>query len=74
MSGEAGYTLTMTERQSAPDPLRVQLHLILPYKHEARSHHKVREFLDRGYRIQDLQRVTDREVVVTFEGALSPPG
>jgi hypothetical protein len=34
----------------------------------------VREFLDRGYRIQDLQRVTDREVVVTFEKALSPPG
>jgi hypothetical protein len=64
----------MTETRSAPERQRLQLHLVLPYKHEARSHHKVREFLDRGYRIQDLQRVTDREVVVTFEKALSPPG
>ena len=63
----------MTESQSAPEPRRLQLHLVLPYKHEARSHHKVREFLDRGYRIQDLQRVTDREVVVTFLKLLSPP-
>ena len=51
----------------APDKIQVQL--VLPYKDEPRSHRTVRAYLDRGYRIVDLQRVTDREVVVTFAAA-----
>jgi hypothetical protein len=45
---------------------RLQLHLVLPYKLEAREHPRVRAHLERGYRIVDLQRVTDREVLVTL--------
>ena len=48
---------------------RVQLHLVLAYRHEAREHPKIREHLGRGYRIVQLQRVTDQEVLVTLERA-----
>ena len=48
---------------------RVQLHLTLPHKIEARDHHKVRAYLDRGFRIVQFQRVTDREVIVTLTNA-----
>ncbi len=44
----------------------MQLHLVLPYKHEARGHPQVRSYLERGWRIVDLQRLTDREVLVTL--------
>ena len=47
-------------------PERVQLHLVLPYKHEARNEPRVRAYLERGYRIVQLQRITDREVVLTL--------
>ena len=46
---------------------RIQLHLVLPYKFEPREHHVVRRHLEDGYRIAQLQRHSDREVVVTFE-------
>ncbi len=45
---------------------RIQLHLVLAYKFEPRKHHRVRAYLDRGYIIEQLQRITDREVVVTL--------
>jgi hypothetical protein len=45
---------------------RIQLHLVLPYKFDPADHHEVRAYLDRGYRIEQFQRVTDREVVVTL--------
>lgn len=45
---------------------RVQLHLVLPYKIEARRDPRVRDYLERGYRIETIQRVTDREVLVTL--------
>jgi hypothetical protein len=48
---------------------RIQLHLVLAYKHEAREHPRIRERLERGYRIVQLQRVSDREVLVTLERA-----
>ncbi len=44
----------------------VQLHLVLPYKLEVRQDRRVQGYLDRGYRIVELQRVSDREVVVTL--------
>jgi len=48
---------------------RIQLHLVLAFKHEAREHPQIKEHLGRGYRIVQLQRVTDQEVLVTLERA-----
>lgn len=48
---------------------RIQLHLVLPYKFEPRENHTVRDYLARGYRIEQLQRLSDREALVT----LAPP-
>jgi len=45
---------------------RVQLHLVLPFKHEAQDHPQIRGYLERGFRIVQLQRISDREVVVTL--------
>ncbi len=56
--------LPRMEAESAPRT--VQLHLVLPYKFEAREDRRVREWLDRGYRIVHLQRITDREAMVTL--------
>ncbi len=47
-------------------PERIQLHLVLPYKHEVGDHPQVKTRLDDGYRIVQLQRVSDREVLVTL--------
>ena len=44
----------------------VQLHLVLPYRHQPREDPRIKAYLDRGYRIVQLQRVTDREVIVTL--------
>ena len=49
-----------------PTPERVQLHLVLPYKREARDDHRVRAYLERGFRIVQLQRISDREAVLTL--------
>jgi hypothetical protein len=61
--------------QAESDP--VQLHLVLAYRHELREHPRVRSFLERGFRVVQLQRVTDREVLVTLsrgtpDGAQGP--
>ena len=45
---------------------RVQLHLVLPYKFQPTDEPRVKDLLDRGYRIEQLQRVSDREVVLTL--------
>lgn len=45
---------------------RTQLHLVLPFHFEPREHPRVASMMARGYRIQDLQRLTDREVLITF--------
>lgn len=47
----------------------VQLHLVLPYKQEVRTHPRVARLLERGYRIVQLQRVSDREALVTLREA-----
>ncbi len=44
----------------------MQLHLVLAYNHEAAEHPQIRSRLEQGYRIVQLQRVTDREVLVTL--------
>ena len=46
---------------------QIQVHLVHPYNVEIRQNRQVSEMLERGFRIVDLQRVTDREVVVTLE-------
>ena len=53
-------------QQDHPRPRRVQLHLVLPYKFEPRQDRRVRDYIERGYRIVDLQRITDREAFVTL--------
>ncbi len=57
----------MTDRHTrASSAERVQLHLVLPYKMELRRHRHVQDYLARGYRIEELLRLSDREVVVTL--------
>ena len=51
----------------SPAPRRpIQLHLVLPYKFDPIDHRRVRELLAQGYRIDEFQRLTDREAVVTL--------
>jgi hypothetical protein len=49
-----------------PGAERIQLHLELQYRMQPRDHPKIGALLDRGFRIADLQRVTDKEVVITL--------
>lgn len=58
--------LRMDHPQSSRSPDRIQLHLVLPYKDEAATHPRIKAHLEDGYRIEQLQRVTDREVLVTL--------
>ena len=39
----------------------------MPYNIEPRDHRSVRRYLDEGWRISDLQRLSDREALITFE-------
>jgi len=52
------------ETPDVGDP--VQLFLVLPYQFQPRDDGRVRRYLDQGYRIAQLQRVSDREVIVTL--------
>ena len=45
---------------------RVQLHLVLAYKFEPRQHHRVRAYLEQGYVVEQMQRISDREAIVTL--------
>jgi len=47
-------------------PERIQLHLTLPFKKEPRDHPKIGALLEEGFRIDQFQRVTDKEAVVTL--------
>ena len=51
---------------------RVQLHLVLPYKFEPRDEPRVSRYLERGYRIEQYQRVTDREAILTLVRDAAP--
>lgn len=46
---------------------RLQIQIDLPYHREPKDDERVRRYLDAGWRIGQLQRLTDREVVITFE-------
>ena len=56
----------MDPYQNSESPYRIQLHLVLAYKDEAATHPRIKAHLERGYRIEQLQRVTDHEVLVTL--------
>ena len=55
-----------------PERGRIQLHLAMPYKQQPADHPHVRSYLDRGYRIVSLDRVSDREALVTLEPSPAP--
>lgn len=50
---------------------RVQLHISLPYKQEPKVHPRVSRLLSEGWRVAGLQRLTDRDALVTLERARS---
>ncbi len=53
---------------------RLQMQLPLPYGREAKDDDRVRRQLALGWRIADLQRLSDQEVLVTFEaGSVTAP-
>ena len=47
-------------------PDRVQLQVRLAYKFQPTEDRRVRDHLALGYRIEDLQRITDQEAIVTL--------
>ena len=55
-----------------PAENRVQIHLGLPYKAQPVDDPRVRAYLDRGFRVVHVQRVNDREALVTLD-APPPP-
>lgn len=48
---------------------RIQVQFRLPYSREARQDERIRAYLDGGWRIAQLQRLSDQEVVITFESS-----
>jgi hypothetical protein len=53
-------------QQAASEGGLIQLHLVHPYSIEICKNSKVKRYLELGYLIKHLQRVTDREVLVTL--------
>jgi hypothetical protein len=45
---------------------RIQLHVPLPYKKEPGHDPKIARYLSIGYRVETLQRLTDRDAIVTL--------
>lgn len=50
-----------------PAPKRIQVQFPLPYSREARGDEQIARYLAQGWRIAQLQRLSDQEVVITFE-------
>jgi hypothetical protein len=50
---------------------RLQLQLPLPYGREPKDDERVRRQLDLGWSLAQLQRLSDQEVLVTFEAPSS---
>jgi len=46
---------------------RIQVQFQLPYSRQAQDDERVRSYLDRGWRIAQLQRLSDQEALITFE-------
>ena len=52
---------------------RIQLHLALPYKFDPWQHPRISRLLQQGYKVAQLQRLTDRDAIVTLERAPAEP-
>jgi len=50
----------------------LQLHVVLPYNIEVRKHPRVQSYLTQGYRIEEVQRISDREALVTLRCEPAP--
>jgi hypothetical protein len=50
---------------------RVQIHIPLPYKQEPKVNPRVSRLLAEGWRVAGLQRLTDRDALVTLDRAPS---
>ncbi len=50
----------------------VQVHLGLTFKQQPAQHPQVKDYLARGFRIVNVQRVNDREALVTLSPPASP--
>lgn len=48
---------------------RLQIQIPLPYGREPRNDERIHRQLELGWRIANLQRLSDQEVLVTFEPA-----
>jgi hypothetical protein len=46
---------------------RLQIQIPLPYGRELRDDERIRRQLDLGWRIAGVQRLSDQEVLITFE-------
>jgi hypothetical protein len=46
---------------------RIQVQFPIPYSREAKDDERVRSYLDRGWRIAQMQRLSDQEALITFE-------
>ena len=46
---------------------RFQVQLPIPYGREPRDDERVKRHLERGFTVAQLQRLSDQEVLVTFE-------
>ena len=52
----------------------MQLPFTLQYNIQPSDHRGIRKYLDQGWRIRDLQRLSDREALITFEPPTSGQG
>lgn len=48
---------------------RIQVQFALPYTREAADDERVRAYLEQGWRIAQLQRLSDQEAMITFVGS-----
>jgi hypothetical protein len=46
---------------------RIQVQFQIPYNRQAQDDERVRSYLARGWRIAQLQRLSDHEALITFE-------
>ena len=53
---------------------RVQLHVPLPFKKEPGHDPRVARYLTTGWRVEELQRLTDRDALVTLVRETGPAG
>ncbi len=55
-------------------PRPLQMLLVLPYKQRPADHPRVRAWLDRGWEVAEVQRVSDEEALVTLSPPRAGPG